>query len=60
MYFQVISEYCRSHHQIKPFSHIVMDLFKEVIGNENYNQKINRNRQIKDFEKEVKYTEEQK
>lgn len=29
--FQVISEYCRCFHQVKPFSHIVMDLFKETI-----------------------------
>lgn len=25
---QVISDYCRTHHQVKPFSHIVMDLFQ--------------------------------
>lgn len=28
---QVISQYCRIHHDKKPFSHVAMDLFREVI-----------------------------
>ncbi|XP_059612240.1 uncharacterized protein LOC132258783 isoform X2 [Phlebotomus argentipes] len=27
----VISEYCKVHHQVKPFSHTVMELFQQVI-----------------------------
>lgn len=30
--FQVISDYCKSRVQTKPFSHIVMDLHREVMG----------------------------
>lgn len=30
--FQIISEYCKNH-QVKPFSHIVIDLFNEVVRN---------------------------
>lgn len=29
-HLQVISDYCKTHHQVKPFSHIVMDLFREA------------------------------
>lgn len=31
-FLQIISEYCKNH-QVKPFSHIVIDLFKEVVKN---------------------------
>lgn len=30
MQYQAISQYCRYYHQIKPFSHIVIELFKSV------------------------------
>ncbi|KAG4070549.1 hypothetical protein HA402_001215 [Bradysia odoriphaga] len=36
----VISEYCRCHHQIKPFSHIVMDLFQEALEKVDINASI--------------------
>lgn len=29
---QVISDYCKTHHQVKPFSHIVMDLFHDAVN----------------------------
>jgi hypothetical protein len=30
--FQVIAEYCKTLGETKPFSHIVMDLYMEVLG----------------------------
>lgn len=29
--FQIISDYCKNVHQAKPFSHIMMELFKKLI-----------------------------
>lgn len=28
---QIISDYCKNVHQSKPFSHIIMDLFRRVV-----------------------------
>lgn len=36
-FLKLISDYCKNFHQSKPFSHIVMDLFKRVIVDPNYN-----------------------
>ena len=30
LFSQIISDYCKNVHQSKPFSHIIMDLFKKV------------------------------
>lgn len=34
--FQVISEYCRTRLQSKPFTHIVMDMYREVVKSPQY------------------------
>nr|CAD7198666.1 unnamed protein product [Timema douglasi] len=37
----VISDYCKTHSQNKPFSHIVMDLYSEVMGSPSQKAKLN-------------------
>ncbi|GAB0090488.1 FERM domain [Sergentomyia squamirostris] len=39
----VISEYCKVHHQVKPFSHTVMELFQQVIHQKGQNIHISSN-----------------
>lgn len=33
---QIISDYCKNVHQSKPFSHIMMELFKKLISDPNF------------------------
>lgn len=33
IFLQAISQYCRYYHQTKPFSHIIIDLFKDTVTN---------------------------
>lgn len=35
-FFQIISDYCKNVHQSKPFSHIIMDLFRRVVQHITY------------------------
>lgn len=37
---QVISDYCKTHHQVKPFSHIVMDLFHDAVNQPEEEQEV--------------------
>lgn len=34
---QIISDYCKNVHQAKPFSHIMMELFKRVVQDPKFN-----------------------
>lgn len=36
VFFQIISDYCKNVHQSKPFSHIIMDLFRRVVQHITY------------------------
>lgn len=40
---QVISDYCKTHHQVKPFSHIVMDLFHDAVNQPEHDDEDNDN-----------------
>uniref|UniRef100_A0A1B0CI30 GDPGP1-like N-terminal domain-containing protein n=1 Tax=Lutzomyia longipalpis TaxID=7200 RepID=A0A1B0CI30_LUTLO len=46
----VISEYCKVHHQVKPFSHTVMELFQQVIDQKEHSIPIRHMDEIKSQE----------